>query len=68
MRQVFLHPGEDGWWVVECLILPGCLSQGQSKEEAIANIKEAIDAYVAALEADSLPVPEERFEGLLIAV
>ena len=68
MRQVFLYPGEDGWWVVECLSLPGCLSQGQSKEEAIANIKEAIEAYIAALEADNLPVPEERFEGLLIAI
>ncbi|WIG59738.1 MAG: hypothetical protein OJF49_002485 [Ktedonobacterales bacterium] len=57
MRQVILHPGEDGYWVAECPSLPGCVSQGQTKEEAIANIKEAIQGYIAALEEDSLPVP-----------
>ena len=68
MRQVLVYPGEDGHWVAECPSLPGCISQGKSKEEAITNIKEAIRAYVAALEQDNLPVPEERFEALLIAV
>ena len=68
MRQVLVYPGEDGYWVAECPSLPGCISQGKSKEEAIMNIKEAIRAYVAALEQDNLPVPEERFEALLIAV
>jgi len=68
MRQVILYPGEDGYWVVECPSLPGCLSQGKTKEEAIRNIQEAIRAYIAALEEDNLPVPEERFEALLVAV
>ena len=68
MRQVFLYPGEDGYWVVECPSLPGCISQGETRETAIANIKEAIETYVAALEDDGLPVPEERFEALVIAV
>ena len=68
MRQVLVYPGDDGYWVAECPSLPGCISQGKSKEEAIMNIKEAIRAYVAALEQDNLPVPEERFEALLIAV
>jgi len=68
MRQVVLYPGEDGYWVVECPSLPGCLSQGLSKEEAIANIKEAIESYIAALEEDQLPVPPERFETILVAV
>ena len=68
MRQVMLYPGEDGYWVVECPSLPGCISQGRTKEEAIANVKEAIEGYVAALEADRLPVPEERFDALLVAV
>jgi Uncharacterized conserved protein len=49
MRQVIIHPGEDGFWVAECPSLPGCISQGRSKEEAIENIKEAIEAYTAAL-------------------
>ncbi len=68
MRQVVLHPGEDGYWVAECPSLPGCISQGESRDAAIANIREAIQEYVAALEEDGLPVPEERFEALVVAV
>lgn len=68
MRQVVLHPGEDGYWVAECSSLPGCISQGETRDAAIANIKEAIKEYVAALEEDGLPVPEERFEALVVAV
>ncbi len=68
MRQVIIYPGEDGYWVAECPSLPGCISQGKTKEDAIANIKEAIQGYVAALEQDNLPVPEERFETLVLAV
>jgi predicted RNase H-like HicB family nuclease len=68
LRQVVIYPGEDGYWVAECPSLPGCLSQGQTKQDAIRNIREAIQAYVAALVYDDLPVPEERFQTLLIAV
>lgn len=68
MRQVIVFPGEDGFWVAECPSLPGCISQGETREKAIANIKEAISGYVKALEGDSIPVPEERFETLLVAV
>ncbi|NDQ56836.1 MAG: type II toxin-antitoxin system HicB family antitoxin [Acidipila sp.] len=68
MRQIILYPGEAGYWVVECPSLPGCLSQGKSKEEAIRNIKEAIEGYIAALQEDGLPVPTENFEALLLAV
>ncbi len=68
MRQVVVYRGEDEFWIAECPSLPGCVSQGKSKEEAINNIKEAIKGYVAALEDDNLPVPEEKFEALLVAV
>jgi len=68
MRQVIIYPGEDQYWVAECPSLPGCISQGHSKEEAVINIKEAIEGYVKALEEDELPVPEDRFEALLVAV
>ena len=68
MRQVVIYHGEDGYWIAECPSLPGCVSQGKTREEAISNIKEAIHGYIAALEEDSLPVPEERFETLLVAV
>jgi len=56
MRQVMLYAGEDGYWVAECPSLPGCISQGQTREEALTNIREAIAGYVAALEEDGLPV------------
>lgn len=68
MRQVIIYPGEDDYWVAECPSLPGCLSQGATKAEAIENIKEAIAGYVAALEEDGLPIPEEHFNTLLLAV
>ena len=68
MRQVVLYPGEDGYWVAECPSLPGCISQGTTREDAISNIREAIKGYVRALEEDKLNVPEERFEALLVAV
>ncbi len=68
MRQVVLYPGEDGFWVAECPSLPGCISQGKSREDAISNIREAIKGYVRVLEDDKLKVPEERFEALLVAV
>ena len=54
--------------MAECPSLPGCISQGETKEDAITNIKEAIKGYVKALEDDGLPVPEERFDTLLVAV
>ena len=68
MRQAIIYPGEDGYWVAECPSLPGCISHGGTKEDAVTNIKEAIQAYIAALEVDDLPVPEEHFETLLVAV
>jgi len=68
MRQVIVYPGEDSYWVAECPSLPGCISQGKTKEEAISNIREAIEGYVVTLEEDHLPIPPERFEAVLIAI
>jgi len=68
MRQIFLYPGEDGYWVSECPSLPGCISQGDTKETALINMREAISAYIETLEADHLPVPAEKFSALLMAV
>ena len=68
MRQIVLTHGDDGFWVTECPSLPGCISQGKTREQAIANIKEAIQAYIAALEDDHLPIPEDHFDAMLVAV
>jgi predicted RNase H-like HicB family nuclease len=43
---VILASGEDGYTVVECPTLPGCISQGKTHEEALANIKEAIAGWL----------------------
>jgi predicted RNase H-like HicB family nuclease len=68
MRQVMLYKGEDGYWIAECPSLPGCVSQGKTREDAIENVKEAIRGYVAALKEDGIPVPREHFNSLLVAV
>lgn len=68
MRQAIIYAGEDGYWVAECPSLPGCVSQGKTREEAAANIREAIQGYIAALQEDGLPVPEEHFDTLVLAV
>ena len=64
MRQVIIYPGKDEYFVAECPGLPGCISQGRTREEAILNVREAIQGYIASLEQDNLPAPPERFDML----
>ena len=59
MREAIIYPGEDGYWIAECPSLPGCVSQGTSREDAIVNIREAIQGYILALEEDLVFVPNE---------
>jgi predicted RNase H-like HicB family nuclease len=65
MKQylVTLTPGEDGYIVAECPSLPGCVSQGKTKDEALENIKEAIDGILEVRRAMNNPVqpPEVHF-------
>ena len=68
MRQVIIYPGEDQYYVAECPSLPGCISQSRTREEAISDIREALEGYLAALAHGHIPVPPERFEALLVAV
>jgi predicted RNase H-like HicB family nuclease len=57
-----IEPGDDRWLVVECPALPGCISQGKTREEALANIREAMEGYIETLVAHGDPVPEEDVE------
>jgi predicted RNase H-like HicB family nuclease len=57
--KVVLEPNEDGGYTVHVPILPGCISEGNSREEALANIKEAIELYIESLEDDGEPIPSE---------
>ena len=68
MRQVILHKGEDMFWIAECPSLPGCISQGKTKEDAIKNIKDAIELYVETLLEDKLPIPPETYEAYAVVV
>lgn len=68
MRQVLICRGEDGFWIAECPSLPGCVSQGETEDAALRNVRAAIEAYAGALEADKLPVPEDRFDARLVPV
>ncbi|MFN8560094.1 MAG: type II toxin-antitoxin system HicB family antitoxin [Anaerolineae bacterium] len=60
MRQVILIPDmESGGYVVEVPSLPGCYSQGETVEEALANIREAIDLHIESMIAHGEEVPDD---------
>ena len=59
--RVILEPDlETGGFVVSCPSLSGCHSQGETREEALANIRAAIEAYLASLKKHNLPLPSEE--------
>ena len=60
--RVLIEPDEDGIFVAECPSLPGCVSQGTTRTEALRNIREAIEGYVASLKAHGDPVPPSIVE------
>lgn len=53
---------EEGWYVIECPIIPGCLSQGETREEAIKNIQEAIALCLEVRKEKGLPLTIDYFE------
>ena len=63
--RVLIEQDEDGVYVVEVPALPGCISQGQTREEAVESIKEAIAAYIESLEAHDEPIPPSITEELV---
>jgi len=60
--SVILQKEDDGGYVVTVPILPGCVSQGDTRAEALRNIEEAIELYVEDMRAagESVPVEDER--------
>jgi predicted RNase H-like HicB family nuclease len=56
---IIITPGENGWIVAECPAIPGCISQGKTKEEAMENIKEAIEGCILVRKEMGLPPVEE---------
>ncbi len=56
---VTIDRDEDGVWVVECPSIPGCVSQGTTKEEALANIREAIELCIEVRAEQGMPLTIE---------
>lgn len=55
--RIFIEQDEDGIFVAECPSLPGCISQGKSRKEAIENVQDAIRGYLESLDKNNEPVP-----------
>lgn len=63
MRQVILIPDrEDGGWIAEVPSLPGCVSQGDTREEAITNVRDAIDTWIHSATQVGMAVPEDPLD------
>ncbi len=62
--RVLIEPDEDGY-VAEVPSLPGCISQGATRSEALENIREAISGYLESLEAHGDPVPPPMSEEIV---
>lgn len=58
--KVLCEPQEEGGYTVTVPALPVCLSEGETFDEALANVKEAMALYIDSLKDDGLPVPEEN--------
>jgi predicted RNase H-like HicB family nuclease len=56
---VILEEGREQGFVAICPALPGCVSQGPTRQDALENIREAVEVYIEALVEDGLPVPTE---------
>ena len=55
--RIVIEQDEDGIFVAECPTLPGCISQGKTRSEALENIKDAIKGYLESLEKHKEPIP-----------
>lgn len=65
---VILEPEADGGFSASVPDLPGCASQGDTYEEAVANIAEAITCHIESMKLDGLPVPAPRARVETVAV
>jgi len=63
--RVFIEQDEDGVFVAEVPALPGCISQGNTRKEALRNIQEAITVYLESLKAHNEPIPPSIYEEVV---
>ena len=62
---VHIEPDEDGVFVSTCPALPGCISQGYTRTEAMENLREAIEAYLKSLRKHREPIPPSIYEEIV---
>ncbi len=58
--SVVVHPAKEGGYWVEVPALPGCASQGETVDEALENVKDAIKLYLEVLQEDGAPIPKDE--------
>ena len=63
--RILIEQDEDGIFVVECPSLPGCISQGKTRKEALENIQDAIKGYIESLEKHNEPIPPSIEEEIV---
>ncbi len=63
--RVLIEQDEDGVFVAEVPSLPGCISQGNTRKEALRNIQEAIAVYLESLKAHNEPIPPSIYEEVV---
>jgi len=63
--RIMIEKDEDGFFVAECPSLPGCISQGKTRMEALRNIQDAIQGYIESLKKHNEPIPPSIYEEIV---
>ncbi|MDH5718854.1 MAG: type II toxin-antitoxin system HicB family antitoxin [Spirochaetia bacterium] len=63
--RIILNEDEDGVYTAVCPSLPGCISQGKTREEALENIKDAAKGYIESLKKHNEPIPPSIEEEII---
>lgn len=63
--RILIEQDEDGIFVAECPSLPGCISQGKTRKEALDNMEDAIKGYIESLKKHNEPIPLSIEEELV---
>ena len=63
--RIILEEDEDGMFIAECTVFPGCISQGKTRNEALNNIQDAIKGYIKSLKKHNEPIPPSIQEEIV---
>jgi predicted RNase H-like HicB family nuclease len=63
--RILIEQDEDGMFIAECPTLPGCISEGKTRQEAVENIQDAIKGYLESLKKHGEPIPPSIYEEIV---